>query len=151
MAYANRSLSSLYDLAAPADDRSIAPWALISAVVGTGTSMIVRNQVRSQVETSGASARLRREAKEATRWLGGVRAANRVSQDLAPSLFVWAAVCNLGLAVVRVEKKNGTKRLVAERALPDEVIVADPEVLGGTPHQGFIRRPMALEVALRLY
>lgn len=151
MAYANRSLGSLYDLAAPADDRSIAPWALISAVVGTGTSMVVRNQVKLQVETSGAKTELRRQAKEASRWLGGVFNANRVSQDLAPSLFVWSAVCNLGLAVVRVEAKNGKKRLVAERVIPDEVIIADPEVLGGVPHQGFIRRPMAVEAAIRLY
>lgn len=151
MAYSNRDLGSLYDLATPADDRSISPWALISAVVGTGTSMIVRNQVKLQVETSGAKAKLRREAKEASRWLGGVFNANRVSQDLAPSLFVWSAVCNLGLAVVRVEGAKGKKRLVAERVIPDEVILADPEVLGGTPRQGFIRRPMALDAALRLY
>jgi hypothetical protein len=145
MAYANRHLGSLYDLAAPARDRSIAPWALISAVVGTGASMIVRNQVRLSVETSGAKVRLRREAKEAGRWLAGVFAANKVSQDIAPALFTWAAVCNLGLAVTRVE--DG--KLVTEVAIPDEVVVADPEALGRKPHQGFIKRYMALEVALQ--
>lgn len=151
MAHGNRNLGSLYDLAAPADDRSIAPWALISAVVGTGTSMIARNHVRLQVETSGAKASLRRDAKESSRWLGGVFAANKVSQELAPSLFVWSAVCNLGLAVVRVESKGKGKRLGIDRALPDEVIVADPEVLGGQPHQGFIKRWLAKDVALALY
>jgi hypothetical protein len=148
IAYANRDMGSLYDLAAPARDRSVAPWALISAVVGTGESMTVRNQVRLSVETSGAKTRLRREAKEAGRWIAGVFAANKVSQEIAPTLFRWAAVCNLGLAVTRVEEKDGKRRLVTDTVIPDEIVVADPECLGGRPKQGFIKRYMALEVAL---
>lgn len=147
IAYANRDLGSLYDLAAPANDRTIAPWALISAVVGTGASMVVRNQVRLSVETSGAKVKLRRDMKEATRWLSGVAAASRISQEVAPGLFTWAAVCNLGLAVVRVE--DG--RLCTEIAIPDEVIVADVEALGGKLHQGIIKRWMSKAVALERY
>ncbi len=151
MAYANRVLGSLYDLASPAEDRSIAPWALISAVVSTGASMITRNHVRLLVETAGADTKLRRDAKEASRWLAGVFSANKVSTELMPSLFIDAAVCNLGMAVVRVEAKNGVKRLTIDRVLPDEVIVADAQSIYGRPHQGFIKRYLDKHVAISLY
>src|SRR6266498_5047459 len=137
MIYANRPLVSLYDLATPnLQSRSAAPWNVAASICNTAASMIIRNKVRLTVETSGADRKLRRQAKEASRWINGVLAANNVSDEIAAACFMDAAVCDVGVPVIRVE--GG--RITVERVFPDELIVSDAECVYGKPHQIAIKK-----------
>lgn len=136
--YSNQWLESLYDLATARLDRRIGPWNVCAAAVATAQSMVCRSGVNVTLETSGAEHSTQRLSRDATRWLYGVWGENKVASEVATSCHDDAAICDVGVAVVRVIKK----RLAIERVLPNEVIVSDVEALYGARglHQAFVKK-----------
>lgn len=129
--WSNSWLGTLYDLASARTDRRIGPWNVCMAATSTAQSMVCRSPVSVTIETSGAEHSVQRLARDATRWLYGVWAENRVAPELAPGCFNDAGVCDVGVFVVRVIDK----RMLIDRVLPHEVIVSETESISGHPFQ----------------
>ena len=140
MAWANRELDSLYDLATAAPDSAIEPWNICQVATATGSAYVTRNKVKLLFETSGANVKLRRHAREASRWINGVMAANKVQDDIAPQCFEDAGICDAGFCVSRVQERNGVRRIETERCFPDEVIFSDAETLYGKVWQFALKK-----------
>lgn len=133
--WSNQMLGSLYDLGSARLDRRIGPWNVCVAATSTAQSMVCRSPVSVTIETSNAEHSVQRLARDATRWLYGVWADNRVAPQLAPSCFSDAGIVDVGVAVVRVVDK----RLVIDRVFPDEVIISEAEAIYGSPFQAAVK------------
>lgn len=133
--FTNSYLGTLYDMASARMDRQAGPWNVCSAAVSTALSMVVRSPVKITLETSGAEHSAQRLARDAVRWFYGVLSDNKIAEKVAPLVFQDAAVCDIGVAVVRVIDK----KIKIERVFPDEVIISETEAMYGNPYQGAIK------------
>lgn len=147
--WSNTYLGSLYDLAAARTDNRAGPWNVCAAAVSTGKSLICSSAVNVTLETSGTEESTQRLAKDASRWLAGVWAENRLASEVSPDTWQDAAVVDVGVMVVRVIKK----RLVIEKVFPDEALISETEALacGGRPYQGFVKKYFPKHSILRKY
>jgi hypothetical protein len=147
--WSNTWLGSLYDLASARTDAKAGPWNVCAAAVSTGQAMICASPVNCTLETSGTEESTQRLAKDASRWLAGVWAENRLGSEVAPDTWQDAAVVDVGVMVVRAINK----RLVIEKVFPSEVIVSETEALacGGRPFQGFVKKYFPKHSVLRKY
>lgn len=122
-------------------------WNGLQEVVNTAGSMVVRNRVRTAVQTSGADWTLQEQAKQAELFIAGVKAGNKLYEQIDPLTWQDGAVPGLGATLV----DDDGERVILERIIPDELVFSDVEAIYGNPRQLFRVKWMSRWEAARRY
>ena len=121
---------------------------VIKACIDTTSAKIAKNRPRPLFLTERGSQPQRERAKKLTQYISGAYRQQRVYEK-GQLIFRDAGI--FGTGFMKLITDLDRKQIVAERVLPDEVIVDDIEALYGEPRTLYHRKWMQREVVLDLW
>lgn len=118
---------------------------VIRQCIDTVSNKIARNRPRPMFLTSGGDWKLKKRAKNLTKFIDGLFDMQRV-YPIANHCFVDA--CTFGTGVMHIYTEDG--KVCFERVLPDEILVDDAEGIYGDPRQVHRTKYVHREILLDL-